>query len=80
MKLTKKVLITIGREYGSGGREIAEILSKDLEIPLFLRFDIFRDDGEIERMTQIDDRGDDPSAGRVREELLHEGAVDLDGV
>ena len=32
MKLTKKVLITIGREYGSGGREIAEILSKDLEI------------------------------------------------
>lgn len=37
MKLTKKVLITIGREYGSGGREIAEILSKDLEIPLFDR-------------------------------------------
>ncbi len=35
MKLTQKVLITIGREYGSGGRMIAEALGKDLDIPVF---------------------------------------------
>lgn len=34
MKLTKKVLITIGREYGSGGRVIGETLGKDLDIPV----------------------------------------------
>ncbi len=35
MKLNQKVIITIGREYGSGGRVIAEKLSKDLNIPCF---------------------------------------------
>ncbi len=35
MKLIKKVLLTIGREYGSGGRASAEALAKDLDIPLF---------------------------------------------
>lgn len=35
MKLKKKVLIAIGREYGSGGHAIGEALSKDLGIPLF---------------------------------------------
>lgn len=34
MKLTHKVLITIGREYGSGGRAIAEALGRDLDIPV----------------------------------------------
>ena len=35
MKLLKKVLITVGREYGSGGRAIAEGLGRDLNIPVF---------------------------------------------
>lgn len=35
MKLIKKTLITIGREYGSGGRATAEALSRDLNIPVF---------------------------------------------
>ncbi|MEE3420053.1 MAG: cytidylate kinase-like family protein [Lachnospiraceae bacterium] len=37
MRLTKKVLITIGREYGSGGRVIGETLAKDLDMPCFDR-------------------------------------------
>lgn len=37
MKLTKKVLITIGREYGSGGRVIGETLARDLAVPCFDR-------------------------------------------
>ncbi len=35
MKLNQKVLITIGREYGSGGHAVAAKLSEDLGIPLF---------------------------------------------
>lgn len=35
MKLCRKVLITVGREYGSGGRVISETLSRDLGIPLY---------------------------------------------
>lgn len=35
MKLNHKVLITVGREYGSGGRVISETLGKDLNIPVF---------------------------------------------
>ena len=35
MKLKKKVLVTIGREYGSGGKKIAEALGKDLGIPVY---------------------------------------------
>lgn len=35
MKLTKTVHITIGREYGSGGKAIAETLGKDLGIKVF---------------------------------------------
>ncbi len=35
MKLKKKVLIAIGREYGSGGHAIGEALANDLGIPLF---------------------------------------------
>lgn len=35
MKLQQKILITIGREYGSGGRAIAEALGSDLDIPVF---------------------------------------------
>ncbi len=35
MKLAKKVLITIGRQYGSGGHAVASEISKDLDIPLF---------------------------------------------
>lgn len=35
MKLNKKVSITIGREYGSGGRAIAMELGEALQIPVF---------------------------------------------
>ncbi|MBR0378195.1 MAG: cytidylate kinase-like family protein [Lachnospiraceae bacterium] len=35
MKLLKKVLITIGREYGSGGKAIAEALGKDLDVKVY---------------------------------------------
>ena len=35
MKLVKKVLITIGREYGSGGRAISKMLGEDLDIPVY---------------------------------------------
>lgn len=35
MKLTKTVHITIGREYGSGGKAIAETLGKDLGIKVY---------------------------------------------
>ena len=35
MELSKKILITIGREEGSGGRAVAEALGKDLNIPVF---------------------------------------------
>ena len=35
MKLLKKVLITIGREYGSGGKAIAETLGKDLDVKVY---------------------------------------------
>ena len=35
MKLKKKVLITVGREYGSGGRVISEALGEKLSIPVF---------------------------------------------
>lgn len=31
------LLITIGRQYGAGGREVAEILAKELQIPLYDR-------------------------------------------
>ena len=31
------MLITIGRQYGAGGREVAEILAKDIQIPLYDR-------------------------------------------
>ena len=31
------MLITIGRQYGAGGREVAEILAKELQIPLYDR-------------------------------------------
>lgn len=34
MKLKKKVLLTMGREYGSGGKAISDLLSKDLNIPV----------------------------------------------
>lgn len=35
MKLRHKVLITVGREYGSGGKVISDALSRDLDIPVF---------------------------------------------
>ena len=31
------LLITIGRQYGAGGREVAEILAKELQLPLYDR-------------------------------------------
>lgn len=37
MKIMKKVLVTIGREKGSGGRQIGEALAKDLDISCFDR-------------------------------------------
>lgn len=35
MKLTKKLVLTVGREYGSGGRVIAETVGKELGIPVY---------------------------------------------
>ena len=31
------MLITIGRQYGAGGREVAELLAKELQLPLYDR-------------------------------------------
>lgn len=31
------MIITIGRQYGAGGREVAEKLAKELQIPLYDR-------------------------------------------
>ncbi len=36
MKLLKKVLITIGREYGSGGKAIAEALAGKISTSKFM--------------------------------------------
>lgn len=33
--MSKKIIITIARQYGSGGREIGEIVSKKLNIPIY---------------------------------------------
>ena len=35
MKVKKKFLITVGREYGSGGKVIAEQIGKDLDIKVY---------------------------------------------
>ena len=35
MKLKKKVILTLGREYGSGGHAIAETVGKALDIPVY---------------------------------------------
>ena len=33
----KQLIISIGREFGSSGHEIAEIIAKDLNLPLYDR-------------------------------------------
>ena len=33
----KKIIISIGREFGSGGRRIGELLAKELEVPCYDR-------------------------------------------
>ena len=33
----KKTIITISRQFGSGGREVGEKLAKDLGIPFMIR-------------------------------------------
>ena len=33
--MAKKILITIARQYGSGGREIGERVAKELNIPIY---------------------------------------------
>ena len=33
--MSKKVIITIARQYGSGGREIGELVAKELNIPIY---------------------------------------------
>ena len=33
--MTKKIIITIARQYGSGGREIGELVAKELNIPIY---------------------------------------------
>ena len=33
--MSKKLIITISRQYGSGGREIGEIIAKKLNIPIY---------------------------------------------
>lgn len=35
MKLKKKLIVTLGREYGSGGRVIAETVGKELDMPVY---------------------------------------------
>lgn len=37
MRMAKQVIISINREYGSGGHEIAEKIARDLELPLYDR-------------------------------------------
>ena len=36
--MKKKIIITIARQYGSGGREIGELVAKALNIPLYDRY------------------------------------------
>ncbi len=51
-------IITIGRQYGSGGREIASVLSKELNIPFYDKDLITRaakDSGFCEEMIQFHD-------------------------
>ena len=51
-------IITIGRQYGSGGKEIAGILSKELDIPFYDKDLITRaakDSGFCEEMIQFHD-------------------------
>lgn len=51
-------IITIGRQYGSGGKEIASILSKELDIPFYDKDLITRaakDSGFCEEMIQFHD-------------------------
>ena len=33
--MAKKIIITVARQYGSGGREIGEKIAKELGIPLY---------------------------------------------
>lgn len=53
MKLCKKLLLTVGREYGSGGHLICEALAKALDIPVYDRNLI----GEIAEKHDLDERG-----------------------
>ena len=48
--MSKKLIITIARQYGSGGREIGEILSRLLNIPLYDKeiIKVAADTGELD--------------------------------
>ena len=64
MKLTKKMVLTIGREYGSGGRVIAETVGKALNIPVYdknMLADIAKQSGMAEdRLKDEDERLSNP--------------------
>lgn len=58
--MDKQLIISIGREYGSGGRAIADILSEHYNIPIFDReffknyFELNKEDGE--KFENIDEK------------------------
>ena len=49
--MSKKVIITIARQYGSGGREIGERVAKILDIPLYDK-DIIKDAAASENLSE----------------------------
>ena len=49
--MSKKVIITIARQYGSGGREIGERVAKILDIPLYAK-DIIKDAAASENLSE----------------------------
>lgn len=48
------VVITINRQYGSGGREIAKILAKKMEVPFYDREIVYKAAKEMENSVDID--------------------------
>lgn len=51
--MNKQVIISIGRQYGSAGHEIAKILSEKLEIPMYDR-NLFDEIGKIKNIDTND--------------------------
>src|SRR5690606_27538560 len=67
------------------GDRLAEIIALDevaaerpQKVELRLRLDALRDDREIHRLAQRDERLDEGVGGRIESDLAHEAAVDLE--